>query len=107
MNESIVLRRHAVGGVSRGGSDVSACDEALRVRAAAARPTLGMPCDAALKERILAWQRTGQSTSLYDRFRSLTAVRRKDPDWRGDFGPGGRRETVLPVSRRCRDACNV
>ena len=43
---------------------------------------LALLCNAARKERLPAWQRSGRSSSRIDRFRSLTVIRRKDPDWR-------------------------
>ena len=43
---------------------------------------LALLCNAALEECISAWRRSGAGISLYDRFRSLTAVPRQDPDWR-------------------------
>ena len=38
--------------------------------------------NAALEERIHAWRMSGRSISLYDRFGSLTAIQKQDPEWR-------------------------
>ena len=39
--------------------------------------------NAALEERIPAWRMSGRSISLYDRFGSLTALRKQDSEWKG------------------------
>ena len=44
---------------------------------------LALLYSAALDERILAWQKSGKSITVYDQFGSLTAIRKQDPEWRG------------------------
>ena len=68
---------------------------------------LALLCNAALNARILVWQRSGRSVSPNERFRSLTAVRRKDWDWPEELVLGGRRENALPVTDGSRDARRV
>ncbi len=41
---------------------------------------LALLYNAALEERILAWRMSGRRISLYDRFASLTALRKQDPE---------------------------
>ena len=41
---------------------------------------LAMLYNAALEERMHAWRMSGKSISLYDQFRSLTAIRNQDPE---------------------------
>ena len=44
---------------------------------------LVMLCNAALEERIHARRMSGRSSFLHDRFPSLTAIRKRDPEWQG------------------------
>ena len=44
---------------------------------------LALPYNVALEERIHAWRMSGRSVSLYDRFGSLTGIRKQDPEWQG------------------------
>ena len=68
---------------------------------------LALLCNAALNERILVWQRSGRSVSLNERFRSRTAIRRKDWDWPEELVLGGRRENALPATDGGRDTRRV
>lgn len=69
--------------------------------------TLALLCKAALNERILVWQRSGRSILPNERFRSRTAIRRKDWDWPEELVPGGRRENALHVTDGGRDTKGV
>ena len=57
---------------------------------------LALLCNPALEERILAWRMSGRGISLYDRFASLTALRKQDPEWQEISGLVVRLERAMP-----------